>query len=245
MGKKSQFKRSKKKELIKERQEIIRQIVTLKNPWLSFWKRIDFWIYSVCFLLILAFPFIKPDALAFGDQAVIHTSKGDIEVNLYPKDAPKTVENFTGLSAKGYYDNLTFHRVIKEFMIQGGDPTGTGTGGESIWGGTFNDEINAESLGLTADQIKTFTDKGYTYNNSLQSHKMEVGALAMANSGPDTNGSQFFIITEKDQLYLDGQHTVFGKVKKGLDIAKAISEVPTDENDKPKDPVIIYSIEVK
>jgi len=245
MGKRAQSRRDKKAQLEKERREYRRKAEESQIPWANFWKRIDFWIYTVCVALVIAFPFINQKSLIIGDQVVIHTTKGDIEAELYTKDAPKTTANFQQLSDKGYYDNLTFHRVIKGFMIQGGDPTGDGTGGESASGGTFEDEINPQSLGLSSTQIKQLEDQGYKYNYNLNSHKMTGGSLAMANSGPDTNGSQFFIVTEKDQPHLDGQHTVFGKVTKGLDVAKAISEVEVDENDKPKEPVYITSIELK
>lgn len=186
-----------------------------------------------------------PNKVTASDQAIIHTSMGDIEVQLYKNDTPKTVDNFAKLAQNGAYDNLTWHRVIKGFMIQGGDPSGDGTGGTSADGGYFADEINPTSLGLTADQIKPLVEKGYIYDYTLKSHKMDVGSLAMANSGPNTNGSQFFIVTEQAQPHLDGQHTVFGKVTKGLDIAVQISSVPVDENDKPTEPVLITSIEVK
>jgi len=245
MGKRSQLKREKKQQVEKERKEIVRQLEAVHYPWESFWKRVDFWVYLVCFALIITFPFIKHDSLIIGDQVVIHTSKGDIEIEFYGKDAPKTVENFQLLTKEGYYNGLTFHRVIKGFMIQGGDPTGDGTGGESAWGEPFKDEINPSSLGLTQDAISKLVEKGYNFDYGLNSHKMLKGSIAMANSGPDTNGSQFFIVTEKDQPHLDGQHTVFGHVTKGLDVAKAISEVEVDENDKPVEPVYITSVELK
>jgi cyclophilin family peptidyl-prolyl cis-trans isomerase len=247
MGKKAQIRRTKKEETEKSRKEILREISRLKNPWENFWRRLDFWIYTLCLVALIAFPFVKKDSLITteGNMAIIHTSKGDIEIAFYPESAPKTVENFKALSEKGYYDNLAWHRVIKGFMIQGGDPKGDGTGGESSFGDTFDDEINPKSLGLSDDQIKKLEDQGYKYNYKLTSHKMDVGSLAMANSGPNTNGSQFFIVTEQAQPHLDGQHTVFGHVIKGLDVAVAISEVPVDESDKPIDPVNITSVELK
>lgn len=245
MGKKAQIRRTKKEETEKSRKEILKEISRLKNPWENFWRGLNFWIYSLCFIALVAFPFINKNAFSEGNMAIIHTSKGDIEISFYDKSAPKTVENFKQLSEKGYYNNLTWHRVIKGFMIQGGDPSGNGTGGESAFGEAFNDEINPNSLGLTADQIKKLEGQGYTYNYNLTSHKMEVGSLAMANAGPNTNGSQFFIITEQAQPHLDGQHTVFGRVTKGLEIAKTISEVPVDESDKPIDPVYILSVELE
>jgi peptidylprolyl isomerase domain and WD repeat-containing protein 1 len=252
MGKKSQLRRGKKEQFIKERKAMLRAIELEKNPWENFWRRVDFWVYSVCLLLVMAYPFIG--TLEFSTDsvdpksssgAIIHTSMGDIEIAFYNNNAPKTVENFSLLSKQGSYDNLTWHRVIKDFMIQGGDPKGDGTGGESAWGGYFNDEINAQSLSLTADAISKLEAKGYKYDSTLKSHKMEVGSVAMANSGPNTNGSQFFIITEQAQSHLDGQHTVFAHVTKGLEVAKAISEVEVDENDKPKEPVLINGVELK
>ena len=133
--------------------------------------------------------------------AVIQTNKGTIRVELLESDAPKTTENFITLAERGYYDGIIFHRVIKGFMIQGGDPTGTGRGGESAWGGRFNDEIDTKS-----DVYK----RGY-----------KAGTMAMANAGPNTNGSQFFICTVKTG-WLDGKHVVFGKVVEGLDVVKLI-----------------------
>lgn len=142
--------------------------------------------------------------------ATITTNLGTITVELYPDSAPKTVENFTTHTENGYYDGLTFHRVIPDFMIQGGDPNGNGTGGESIWGGQFADEID----------------------NSLQ---MKRGSLVMANAGPNTNGSQFFIVQKEDGTpWLEGRHTVFGKVIDGIEVVDRIANVETDENDRPK-----------
>ena len=270
MGKKSQIRREKKERFEVERKQIVSRLESEKNPFFRFWCRFDFWIYTACFIMIIAFPFLRPDVMSGIKHATIHTSMGDIEVELYGKDAPKTTENFVKLSEQGYYNNLIWHRVIKGFMIQGGDPTGDGTGGESAFGAPFEDEINADYLGLnkmivgqtqsvlgqisTDEQsqyasytVKQYyeTVKGYQYKTNLHSHKMTAGSLAMANSGPDTNGSQFFIVTEQDQPHLDGQHTVFGEVTKGLDIAKRISEVAVDDNDKPTDPVYILSVEIK
>ena len=155
------------------------------------------------------------------DSAVIHTSLGDLTVKLYPKECPKTVENFCVHARNGYYNGHIFHRVIKGFMIQTGDPLGTGTGGESIWGGEFEDEFHP----------KLKHDKGYT--------------LSMANAGPNTNGSQFFI-TVCPTPWLDNKHTVFGLVTKGMDSAQAISKVKTNpKTDKPHDEIRIVSITVK
>lgn len=138
----------------------------------------------------------------------LETTQGIIEIELMPEVAPKTCENFTGLVAKGYYDGIVFHRVIKEFMIQGGDPTGTGTGGTSIWKKPFEDE----------------TDPNIKFNSP--------GILAMANSGPNTNGSQFFITTVETP-WLNMRHTIFGKVVSGYDIVKKIENIATDKSSRP------------
>jgi peptidyl-prolyl cis-trans isomerase-like 1 len=154
-----------------------------------------------------------------GDNVVIATDKGDIHLELYTKDAPKTVDNFEKLADRGYYNGVIFHRVIKDFMIQTGDPTGTGRGGDSANGGDFADEIN--------------------------SHKIEVGTVAMANRGPNTNGSQFFIVTEQSQPSLDGHYTVFGHVTDGIDVVREIAAVPTDSNDKPTEDVKMKTVTIE
>src|ERR671915_2541259 len=141
-------------------------------------------------------------------QATLHTSAGAIVLELHDEDAPKTVENFRKLAADGFYDTLVFHRVIPEFMIQGGCPEGTGRGGP-----------------------------GYTFEDEINQHKIARGALAMANAGPDTNGSQFFIVTTEAAPWLDGKHTVFGRVTDGMDVVDRISEKPRDTNDKPREEV--------
>lgn len=182
---------------------------------------------------------------------VIETSHGDIEVRLFPESAPKTVENFTTHADNGYYDNGVFHRIIKDFMIQGGDPTGTGRGGESIYGATFEDE----------------------FDPSLRNFR---GALSMANRGPNTNGSQFFLVTVPSvpeqvirqmkeigeaegfsddvieayethggAYWLDGKHAVFGQITSGMDIVDALSALPTDGMDRPLEEVTIRTIKKK
>lgn len=152
--------------------------------------------------------------------AVIETSMGTIEVELFEKAVPKTVKNFIGLAEKQYYDSLTFHRVIDNFMIQGGDPTGTGRGGQSLYGGPFEDEI--------VDTLKHST----------------AGILSMANSGPNTNRSQFFITLIPTQ-WLDGKHTVFGKVVGGMDVLKAIGKVKTTKPfDKPVETVFMKKVSI-
>lgn len=193
---------------------------------------------------------LQDEPIAEGDTlAVIETSLGDVTVKLFPEQAPKAVENFTTHAEEGYYDGLIFHRVINGFMIQGGDPNGDGTGGESIWGDAFEDE---------------FSNQLYNFN----------GALSMANSGADTNGSQFFIVQQQDGSqytpenmsqystdyadnviakyqevggtpWLDNVHTVFGQVVDGMDVVNYIASVRVDENDKPLEDVVIETITVR
>ncbi len=153
--------------------------------------------------------------------AILKTNFGEIEVELFARKVPKTVENFVGLAERGYYNGVTFHRVIDDFMIQGGDPTGTGSGGESFWGGTFEDEFHPD---LKHDSP---------------------GILSMANAGPNTNGSQFFI-TLVPTPWLDGKHSVFGKVIKGMDVVKKIGKVKTIKPyDKPVNDVVIESVVIE
>ena len=182
--------------------------------------------------------------------AVLHTSMGDIAIRLFPDKTPKTFENFTTHAKNGYYDNRIFHRVIKDFMIQGGDPLGNGTGGESIWGEPFEDEPDIE----------------------LRNYR---GALSMANAGPNTNGSQFFIVQATscpqqmlDQMpaladrgfpkevadnyaaiggtpWLDFKHTVFGQVYDGMDVVDAIAAVKVGGGDRPKEDVVLRSVEIR
>jgi cyclophilin family peptidyl-prolyl cis-trans isomerase len=145
----------------------------------------------------------------------IHTNHGAIEIELFDEDAPKTVENFLKLSRDGFYDGVIFHRIIPDFMIQGGDPTGTGSGGP-----------------------------GYQFEDEFNDHKVVRGALAMANAGPNTNGSQFFIVTTQAASWLDGKHTVFGQVTGGMDVVDTISDVPTGAGDRPLADVVIERVEV-
>jgi peptidyl-prolyl cis-trans isomerase B (cyclophilin B) len=147
--------------------------------------------------------------------ATLHTNHGAIEVELFDEDAPKTVENFRTLAGDGFYDGVVFHRVIPDFMIQGGDPTGTGMGGP-----------------------------GYTFEDEPNDHSVVRGVLAMANAGPNTNGSQFFIVTAEATPWLDGKHTVFGRVTTGMDVVDTISQLETDANDKPREPVVIERVEL-
>ncbi|WP_420325925.1 peptidylprolyl isomerase [Levilactobacillus brevis] len=185
-------------------------------------------------------------ANARGPQVTIETSMGTIQLQLFPEQAPKTVENFVTHAQAGYYDGLTFHRVIPNFMIQVGDPTGTGMGGESIWGQPFEDEFSQELYNLR-------------------------GAVSMANAGPNTNGSQFFIVQDKDMTeqmqgqmkdagfpdeivdayknggtpWLDFRHTVFGQVISGMDVVDAIAQVKTDASDQPATPVTMDKVTIQ
>jgi cyclophilin family peptidyl-prolyl cis-trans isomerase len=145
--------------------------------------------------------------------ATITTNHGPIDVELFDDDAPKTVENFRKLAADGFYDGVIFHRVIPDFMIQGGDPTGTGSGGP-----------------------------GYQFEDETNQHGIVRGALAMANAGPNTNGSQFFIVTAEACPWLDGKHTVFGRVTSGMDVVDAISNADTDARDKPQSDIVMESV---
>lgn len=181
-----------------------------------------------------------------GPTAVLKTNQGEIKIQLFPEQAPMTVENFIRLAQKGYYDGTIFHRVISDFMIQGGDPEGNGTGGESIWGHPFEDEFSRELFNIR-------------------------GALSMANSGPNTNGSQFFIVQNKNMPkryikqmepagypkeiihaykqggtpWLDGRHTVFGQVITGMDVVDKIAKSKKDKMDKPLEDITIESIQVQ
>ncbi len=148
-------------------------------------------------------------------EATLHTNHGAIGVEFFDDDAPKTVENFRRLASEGFYDGLIFHRVIPDFMIQGGDPKGTGTGGP-----------------------------GYTFEDEFNDHKVVRGALAMANSGPDTNGSQFFVVTIDAASWLDGKHTVFGQVTSGMEAVDAIEATPTGPGDRPSQDAVIERVEL-
>jgi cyclophilin family peptidyl-prolyl cis-trans isomerase len=148
-------------------------------------------------------------------HATIHTTQGAVSVELFDEDAPKTVENFTKLAGEGFYDGITFHRVIPDFMVQGGCPRGDGTGGP-----------------------------GYEFEDEQNQHRVVRCALAMANHGPNTNGSQFFIVTTEAAPWLDGKHTVFGRVTEGKDVVDAMSEAPRAANDRPRDPISIDRIDL-
>jgi peptidyl-prolyl cis-trans isomerase B (cyclophilin B) len=148
-------------------------------------------------------------------EATMTTNHGEIVIELFDDAAPKTVDNFRTLAGKGFYDGLTFHRIIRDFMIQGGCPQGTGTGGP-----------------------------GYTFEDEINDNKVVRGALAMANAGPDTNGSQFFIVTTDAAPWLDGKHTVFGRVTDGMDVVDKLEGLPTDGRDRPQQPATIDKLTV-
>ncbi|EKZ1620002.1 peptidylprolyl isomerase [Listeria monocytogenes] len=194
----------------------------------------------------MTYPQLSKEVAPNEIEAEMITNRGTIRIKLFPEIAPKTVENFVTHSKNGYYDSLIFHRVIPEFMIQGGDPDGRGTGGESIWGESFEDEFSTEAFNLR-------------------------GALSMANAGPNTNGSQFFIVQKPDMPadmlgqmeqagfpvevieaykqggtpWLDGRHTVFGHVIEGMDVVDEIANLPTGMQDKPVNDVVIEKINIK
>jgi peptidyl-prolyl cis-trans isomerase B (cyclophilin B) len=148
-------------------------------------------------------------------DATLHTNHGDVILELFDDDAPTTVGNFRKLAGDGFYDDVIFHRVIPDFMVQGGDPTGTGTGGP-----------------------------GYMFEDEINEHPVVRGSLAMANAGPNTNGSQFFVVTADACPWLDGKHTVFGQVTSGMDVIDAISAVDRDARDKPREDVVIERVEL-
>ncbi|MBC2140049.1 peptidylprolyl isomerase [Listeria innocua] len=194
----------------------------------------------------MTYPQLSKEVAPNEIEAEMITNRGTIRIKLFPEIAPKTVENFVTHSKNGYYDGLIFHRVIPEFMIQGGDPDGRGTGGESIWGESFEDEFSTEAFNLR-------------------------GALSMANAGPNTNGSQFFLVQKPDMPadmlgqmeqagfpveiieaykqggtpWLDGRHTVFGHVIEGMDVVDEIANLPTGMQDKPVNDVVIEKINIK
>jgi cyclophilin family peptidyl-prolyl cis-trans isomerase len=168
--------------------------------------------------------------------ATIETNYGNINVTLNSAAAPLAVNNFIFLSKSGFYNNIIFHRVIKGFMVQTGDPTGTGSGGP---GYTFKDQINALSLGMPQVLVSAYEKKGYTYDTNLKSIPFSTGVLAMANSGPNTNGSQFFITLAKD-TQLNGLYTVFGKVTSGMSVVEKIGNVPVNAKDHHRPYLKIY-----
>lgn len=158
------------------------------------------------------------------NRAILKTNYGDIVLEFYKDDAPKTVKNFQDLAAKGFYDGVKFHRIIKDFMIQAGDPLSKDDSKKDLWG---------------------TGGPGYKFADEINDHKLVKGSLAMANAGPNTNGSQFFIVTAPATPWLDGKHTNFGFVAEGMDVVERISQAETDQNDRPLQPVVIEAIELE
>lgn len=178
--------------------------------------------------IVAIFYFISLNKSSKIVKVTMQTEKGNIELELYREAAPNTVDNFIKLAEQGFYDGVRFHRVVEDFVIQSGDPlskdddiNNDGTGGP---GHTFKDEINPKALGLSDDSIAQLQNQGYTFNFLLNSIHHKKGTISMANSGPNTNGSQFFIITTKDQPDLDGRYTAFGQVISGMDIVQEIKQ---------------------
>jgi peptidyl-prolyl cis-trans isomerase B (cyclophilin B) len=221
MGKAQKLKQQRKIE--REEQEIIMEKKKKK-------KAIIFLLILVLLVGLVAVTVVFVNYLKNKDirRVVIETEKGDIKLELYPEIAPKTVENFIKLTNEGFYDGTKFHRVVADFVIQGGDPltkdnnpANDGNGGP---GYAFEDEINPKSLGLTWDETKALEKLGYKYRYDINSISHEPGVISMANSGPDTNGSQFFIVTTQAQPDLNGRHTAFGRVYEGMDVVLNIKQ---------------------
>lgn len=207
---------------LKEQRKIEREIESEKKKGKKKKKDLIFTIVIIVLVLTVASIFYfsrleKQENIVF---ISIETDKGDIKLELYKDVAPKTVENFVSLIQEEFYNGLAFHRVIENFMIQGGDPDGNGSGGP---GYTFPDEINPKELGLTDNEITALENQGYIYNYNLKSIPHDAGIISMANAGPNTNGSQFFITTEP-QSHLNGKHTVFGRVYEGMDVVREIEQ---------------------
>lgn len=216
MGKNAKVRKEKKIESIKQYKAEMKDRSRQRFNFMKFIKNPGTIAATLAVLAIIAFPIINYAKSMKPSYAVIQTSEGDIKVELFKKDAPKTVENFEKLAGQGFYNNLLWHRVIKDFVIQTGDPNGDGSGGP-----------------------------GYQFADEINSHKILKGTIAMANSGPNTNGSQFFIVTSKDQPQLDGKYTAFGQVVSGMDVVGKIAEKPVDKNDKPIVPVYMEDVKIQ
>jgi cyclophilin family peptidyl-prolyl cis-trans isomerase len=216
MGKQARLRKEKKEALEKEQSVAIK--ANQKKPWYDFgrlYRNTAAYIVALSLLAFIFYPFYNNYQTNKVEYALLKTSEGEIKFELFKKDAPSTVANLKKLADQGFYKHLTWHRVIKEFVIQTGDPTGDGTGGP-----------------------------GYEFNDEINDHKFTPGTVGMANSGANTNGSQFFIVTEQDQTSLDGKYTAFGQVVEGMDTVKKIAESPTDSNDKPISPVYLEDVEI-
>lgn len=215
MGKQARLRKERKEAFEKGIKE---ELKTQQRQWFNFKyfiKSPSVYIIIVALLAILAYPLYMNYQNNKKEFALLKTSDGDIKIELFKKDAPKTVANLETLANQGFYKNLLWHRVIKEFVIQTGDPNGDGTGGP-----------------------------GYQFDDEINDHKFVKGTVGMANSGANTNGSQFFIITESEQTSLDGQYTAFGQVIEGMDVVARIAETPTDSSDKPIIPVYLEDISI-
>ena len=215
MGRKQREKKQKKLEEIATQREEIKSRAKFFDP-TKFFRSPIFIVSAICVLALIAYPFVYQKYLPHGKYVVLETSMGDIKLEMRPDKAPKTVANFLGLARSGFYHNMIWHRVVKGFVIQTGDPTGTGTGGA---GHQVNDEIS--DLNFTA------------------------GVVGMANSGANTDDSQFFIDTVDDQSSLNGKYTSFAQVVSGMDVVKKIEAVPVDSNDKPTSSVYLKDVIVK
>jgi len=215
MGRKQRQKKERKLQKLAEREDEIKSRSNIFDPRRFFMSPI-FIVLTVCILALIAYPFVYAKYIPHGKYAILETSEGNIKIELRADKAPKTVANFLDLARSGFYHNMIWHRVVKGFVIQTGDPTGTGTGGA---GHQIDDEIS--DLNFTA------------------------GIVGMANSGPNTNDSQFFITTANAQSSLDGKYTSFGQVVEGMDVVKKIEETPIDSNEKPISPVYLNNVVVK
>jgi len=215
MGRKQRERKEKKLEELAKRQEEIKQKANYFDI-KKFFCSPALYIYIICFLAIIAYPFIYDRYIPHGKYAILETSEGNIKVELRRDKAPKTVENFVDLAKSSFYQDMIWHRIVKEFVIQTGDPTGTGTGGA---GRQIDDEIS--DLNFIA------------------------GTIGMANSGANTNDSQFFITTQDAGEYLDGKYTSFGRVVEGMGVVVKITETPVDEEERPKTAVYLNNIIIK
>jgi len=215
MGKKQRERKERKLQEEVERREEIKSKANYFDVGKLF-KSAALYIYIICFVAIIAYPFIYQKYIPHGRYAILETSEGNIKIELRADKAPKTVDNFIDLARSGFYKDMLWHRIVKQFVIQSGDPTGTGTGGA---GRQIDDEIS--DLNFTA------------------------GIIGMANSGPNTNDSQFFITTADAQEYLNGKYTSFGQVVEGMDTVEKIAATPVDENEKPISSVYLKQVIIK
>lgn len=215
MGKKQREKKLRKVEEEKLRKEEIKKKTAGQN-YLNIFKSVKFYLVIFSILAIIFYPFVYDNYIPHGKYAILKTSMGDIKIELYPKKATNTVKNFKDLADSGFYKNLTWHRVVNTFIIQTGDPTASGTGGP-----------------------------GYEFNDEINDIKFDPGVVGMANYGENTNGSQFFIVTDEYQSSLDGKYTAFGKVVSGMDVVQQIEKVDVDKEYKPLSNVYLLDVIIK